>query len=56
MIPIPGTKSIERLKENLGALDITLSPDEAAQIGEAIPVGAAAGTRYPAGGMKGVFI
>ncbi len=56
VIPIPGTKSIERLKENLGALDITLSPDEAAQIGEAIPVGAAAGTRYPAGGMKGVFI
>jgi aryl-alcohol dehydrogenase-like predicted oxidoreductase len=56
VIPIPGTKSIDRLKENLGTLDITLTAEEAAQIGEAIPVGAAAGTRYPAGGMKGVFI
>jgi aryl-alcohol dehydrogenase-like predicted oxidoreductase len=56
VIPIPGTKNIDRLKENLGALDIALTAEEAAQIGEAIPVGAAAGTRYPAGGMKGVFI
>jgi len=56
VIPIPGTKRLERLKENLGALDVTLTADEAAQIGEVVPVGAAAGTRYPAGGMKGVFI
>ncbi len=56
VIPIPGTKNIGRLKENLGALDVTLTPEEAVQIGEVIPVGAAAGTRYPAGGMKGGFI
>jgi aryl-alcohol dehydrogenase-like predicted oxidoreductase len=56
VIPIPGTKSVERLQENLGALDVALTPEEAAEIGRAIPVGAAAGTRYPAGGMKGVFI
>jgi len=56
VIPIPGTKNLERLKENLGAIEVTLTADEAAQIAEAIPVGAAAGTRYPAGGMKGVFI
>ncbi|HVC50714.1 MAG TPA: aldo/keto reductase, partial [Stellaceae bacterium] len=47
VIPIPGTKRLERLKENLGALDVTLTADEAAQIGEVVPVGAAAGTRYP---------
>jgi aryl-alcohol dehydrogenase-like predicted oxidoreductase len=56
VLPIPGTKRIERLQENLGALDISLSPEEAKTIGEVVPVGAAAGTRYPAGGMKGVYI
>lgn len=56
IIPIPGTKSLDRLKENLGALDVSLSKEEAAQISEVVPVGAAAGTRYPAGGMRGVFI
>lgn len=56
VIPIPGTKSLERLKENLGALDIVLSPQELDAIAQVIPVGAAAGTRYPEGGMRGVFI
>jgi aryl-alcohol dehydrogenase-like predicted oxidoreductase len=56
VIPIPGTKSLQRLKENLGALDIALSPQELDAIAQVIPVGAAAGTRYPEGGMRGVFI
>ena len=56
VLPIPGTKRIERLEENLGALDVTLTPEEIASIDEAVPLGAAAGTRYPAGGMKGVYI
>jgi aryl-alcohol dehydrogenase-like predicted oxidoreductase len=56
VIPIPGTKRIERLEENLGALDVKLTAEEIASISEAVPVGAAAGTRYPAGGMKGVYI
>ena len=56
LLPIPGTKNFGRLKENLGAMDITLSPAELDAIAEVIPVGAAAGTRYPEGGMKGVFI
>ena len=56
VVPIPGTKRIERVEENLGALDISLTPDEVKTIAEVIPVGAAAGTRYPAGGMKGVYI
>src|SRR6516165_4157518 len=56
VIPIPGTKQLERLQENLGALDVSLSPDEAKTIAEVIPIGAAAGTRYPEGGMKGVYI
>jgi len=56
VIPIPGTKRIERLEENLGALQVRLTPEEAAQIADVIPIGAAAGTRYPEGGMKGVYI
>jgi aryl-alcohol dehydrogenase-like predicted oxidoreductase len=56
VIPIPGTKHIERLEENLAALDVELTPEEGATIAEAVPRGAAAGTRYPAGGMKGVYL
>jgi hypothetical protein len=35
---------------------VKLTPDEAARMSAAIPKGAAAGTRYPAGGMKGVYV
>ena len=56
LLPIPGTKQVARLEENLGALAITLSPQELDAIAQVIPAGAAAGTRYPEGGMKGVFI
>ncbi len=56
VIPIPGTKRIERLEENLGALQVRLTPEEAATISDVIPIGAAAGTRYPEGGMRGVYI
>lgn len=56
VIPIPGTKSLDRLNENLGAADIVLSKAELDAIAQVIPAGAAAGTRYPAGGMAGVFI
>lgn len=53
---IPGTRYKERLDENLGALKVSLSAADVAGIDAAVPAGAAAGTRYPAGGMAGVFI
>ena len=56
VIPIPGTKRITRLEENLGALKVRLTPAEIDRISAAIPVGASAGTRYPEGGMRGVYI
>ena len=56
VLPIPGTKRIERLEENLAALDVALTQEEIDSIAEAVPAGAAAGTRYPAGGMKGVYL
>lgn len=56
VVAIPGTRYIERLEENAGAMDVSLSQAEVGQISAAIPAGAAAGTRYPPGGMKRVFI
>ena len=47
IVPIPGTKRVGYLEENLGALDITLSPDELTQLNDIAPQGAAAGPRYP---------
>ena len=55
-VAIPGTRYRPRLEENLGALAVSLSGEEVARLAAAVPVGAAAGTRYPAGGMKGVFL
>jgi aryl-alcohol dehydrogenase-like predicted oxidoreductase len=55
-VPIPGTKRPERLKENIGALAVTLSDVELEQISSAIPVGAAAGLRYPEAQMKSVYL
>jgi aryl-alcohol dehydrogenase-like predicted oxidoreductase len=37
IVPIPGTKRIEYLEENVGALDVQLSSDELAQIDEIAP-------------------
>lgn len=56
IIPIPGTKRKERLLENLGALKVELSEADIAEISDAIPPGAAAGTRYPEAQMKSVFL
>src|SRR5215471_14397756 len=56
IVPIPGTKRIDRLKENLSALKVILSEAKLAQISDAIPVGAAAGSRYPEAQMKSVYL
>jgi aryl-alcohol dehydrogenase-like predicted oxidoreductase len=44
--PIPGTKRVRYLEENAGALEIDLTDDDVARLGEAAPVGVAAGDRY----------
>lgn len=56
IVAIPGTKRVERIDDNLGALEVELSAAETLALAAAFPPGAAAGTRYPAGGMKGVNI
>ena len=47
-VPIPGTKRIPYLEENLGALDVRLSADDVRRLEDAVPREAVAGERYPA--------
>ena len=42
--------------ENIGALQVDLSDADLAEIADAIPVGAAAGLRYPEAQMKSVYL
>jgi len=46
IMPIPGTKRIRYLEENVGATDVRLSLDELKRIDEILPPGGAAGDRY----------
>jgi len=54
LVPIPGTKRVTYLEENVGALDVRLSADDLRRIDEIAPQGVAAGMRYPEGGMATV--
>lgn len=47
IVPLIGARRRDRLTEALGALDVNLTPDDIAQIERAVPLGAAAGDRYP---------
>ena len=47
VVPIPGTKRIGYLEENVAAADIVLSADDLAALEAAIPRSAVAGERYP---------
>ena len=46
IVPIPGTTRRQHLDENLGALNLVLTPDVLRQIEAVAPVGIAAGLRY----------
>jgi aryl-alcohol dehydrogenase-like predicted oxidoreductase len=52
IFPIPGTKRIKYLEENVGAANISLTSKELEQIEEIFPKDAAAGSRYSEAGMK----
>ena len=47
IVPLVGARRRDRLHEALGALDLTLGADDLAAIEDAVPAGAAAGSRYP---------
>jgi aryl-alcohol dehydrogenase-like predicted oxidoreductase len=52
IVPIPGTKRVSYLEENLGAADVELSDEEVLRIAEAVPT--ATGDRYDEQGMRSV--
>jgi aryl-alcohol dehydrogenase-like predicted oxidoreductase len=56
VVAIPGTKRKQRVDENLDALKIHLAADDIKRIADAAPIGAGAGTRYPAETMKRVYL
>ncbi|MBT9471679.1 MAG: aldo/keto reductase [Pseudomonadota bacterium] len=47
VVPIPGTRQLHRLAENVGAVDLSLSADDLAAIERAAPADAIVGDRYP---------
>jgi aryl-alcohol dehydrogenase-like predicted oxidoreductase len=54
IVPIPGTKRIRYLDENIGALDVKLTPEDLKRLDAILPPGAAAGQRYPEHSMAAV--
>jgi aryl-alcohol dehydrogenase-like predicted oxidoreductase len=46
VVPIPGTKRVTYLEENVAAVGVELSPDESAELDSIFPPGAASGDRY----------
>jgi aryl-alcohol dehydrogenase-like predicted oxidoreductase len=56
LVPIPGTTSLDRLEQNVGAADIALDAAELAAIDAIAPRGVAAGTRYPEAGLREVNV
>ena len=54
IVPIPGTKKMRYLEENIAAAKVVLSKADLTQLDKAIPHGAAAGMRYPEATMARV--
>jgi aryl-alcohol dehydrogenase-like predicted oxidoreductase len=52
VVPIPGTKRRKYLEENVGALELRLTPPQLAELATVFPSGVAAGTRYPEAMMR----
>ena len=54
IVPIPGTKHVRYLDENIGALDVTLTDADLQRLDDILPPGAAAGPRYAERAMAAV--
>jgi aryl-alcohol dehydrogenase-like predicted oxidoreductase len=54
IFPIPGTKRIKYLEENVGAINVTLTPQEIETLNNIFPPGLAQGLRYPEASMGSV--
>lgn len=54
IVPIPGSRSIGHLEENIAAAEIELTAEDLARIDEVAPKGVASGERYPSTSMASV--
>jgi aryl-alcohol dehydrogenase-like predicted oxidoreductase len=54
IVPIPGTKRRQYVQENVGALDVEITPEDLERLDEIAPKGVAAGARYSEPGMAAV--
>ena len=52
IVPIPGTKRVKYLEENVAASSVVLTKADLKELDKIAPVGAAAGDRYTAAAMK----
>ena len=52
IVPIPGTTSLQRLRENMGAVSVALDANDLARIAAVAPQGFAAGARYDEAGLR----
>ena len=56
VVPIPGTKHVRYLEQNVKAVEIELTAEELSTLDRAFPAGIAAGDRYPAAAMRTVGV
>lgn len=54
VFPIPGTRHVSHLEENVGAATVELRDEDLQEIDRAIPAGAVAGSRYPPAQMANI--
>jgi len=54
IVPIPGTRRLNHLQDNLGALAVHLEPENRAELDQALNTISVVGERYTEEGMKGV--
>jgi len=54
VVPIPGTKRVERLEENAAAADVALADDDLRELDDAFAPGVAAGGRYAEAQLRSV--
>ncbi|KFZ10858.1 hypothetical protein V501_05002 [Pseudogymnoascus sp. VKM F-4519 (FW-2642)] len=56
ILPIPGTRRVGNLEENLGALEVRLSEETVREIRGIVEGAVVVGERYPSTGLKSMFI
>lgn len=56
IVPIPGTKRLEYLTENVGAVKVSLSDQDLQRLNDSLAAVPVSGERYTEEGMKGVSV